>query len=95
VDLLTALLGLALLIAVMVGLARVCLGGEGDLMSGLFRAPGLGWPRGVQEEDPPPGWGWSQRHEEPSRPGDADEPRAPLPERLIVRPGPTRRAVRG
>ena len=94
-DLLTALLGLALLIAVMVGLVWACLGGEGELMSGLFRAPGLGWPRGIQEEDPPPGWGWSQPRDGPPTPNDAAEPRASMPEVLTVRPGATRRAVRG
>jgi hypothetical protein len=53
-----------------------------------------GWPRGVQEEDPPPGWGWSRRREE-GPPRDSAEPPPALPERLTVRPGPTRRAVRG
>jgi hypothetical protein len=95
VNPLTALLGLALLIAVMVGLAWVSLGGEGDLLSGLFRAPGLGWPRGVQEEDPPPGWRWSQRAEARFMPDDALDPRTPTPERMPVRPGATHRAVRG
>jgi hypothetical protein len=84
VNLLVALLGLALLIAVMVGLAWMCLGREGELMTGLFRAPDLGWPRGVQEEDPPPTW----RTPLP--------PQAlPMPEALPVRPGATHRAVRG
>jgi hypothetical protein len=81
---LTALLALALLITAIVALAWICLGGEGELMSGLFRAPGLGWPRGVQEEDPPPSW-------RRATPREA----LPGPEPMPVRPGPTHRAVRG
>jgi hypothetical protein len=81
---LIALLVLALLIAAVVGLAWICLRGEGELMSGLFRAPGLGWPRGVQEEDPPPSW-------RRATPRDALRTPEPIP----VRPGPTHRAVRG
>ena len=53
---LIALLGLALLVGGMISFARLGLGRQADLLSGLFRAPDLGWPRGVQEEDPPPSW---------------------------------------
>ena len=81
---LTALPGLALLIAAIVALAWICLRGEGELMSGLFRAPGLGWPRGIQEEDPPPSWRWPTPREAPR-----------MPEPVPVRPGATHRAVRG
>ena len=81
---LTALLALALLIAAIVALAWMCLGGEGELMRGLFRAPGLGWPRGVQEEDPPPSWRWATRREARR-----------MPEPIPVRPGGTHRTVRG
>ena len=81
---LTALSGIALLIAAMVALAWICLRGQGELMSGLFRAPGLGWPRGVQEEDPPPSWRWAAPREA-----------LPTPEPIPVRPGATQRAVRG
>ena len=80
----TALLALALPIAAIVALAWICLGGEGELMSGLFRAPGLDWPRGVQEEDPPPSW------------RSATPPEVwRMPEPIPVRPGATHRAVRG
>jgi hypothetical protein len=81
---LTALLALALLIAAIVALAWICLPGERELMSGLFRAPGLGWPRGVQEEDPPPSWRLATPREA-----------VQMPETMPVRPGATHRAVRG
>jgi len=81
---LIAVVALALLIAAMVALAWICPRGEGGLMSGLFRAPDLGWPRGVQEEDPPPSWS------QPA-PREALLPPEPIP----VRPGATHRAVRG
>jgi hypothetical protein len=84
VNPLIALLGLALLVAVIVALAWICLGGEGELMGGLFRAPGLGWPRGVQEEDPPPSW-------RPATPSET----LPLPEPVPVRGSATHRVVRG
>ena len=43
-----------------IGLAGSVLIGRGpELMSGLFRPSfALGWPHGVQEEDPPGGWTW-------------------------------------
>ena len=37
--------------------------GDGGPLNGIF--PGdqsLGWPHGVQEEDPPVGWNWSPPH---------------------------------
>lgn len=36
--------------------------GDGGPLNGIF--PGdqsLGWPQGLQEEDPPVGWNWSPR----------------------------------
>jgi hypothetical protein len=60
-----ALLGLALVAAAVIGVAWLMVGRQGELLAGLFRAQGLGWPRGVQEEDPPPSWQWSQRREIP------------------------------
>jgi hypothetical protein len=43
-----------------IGLAGAAVLGRGpELMSGLFVGyTGLGWPRGVQEEDPSGGWNW-------------------------------------
>jgi hypothetical protein len=65
---LIALLGLSLVVAGVLVAAWLGLGRQGELLSGLFRAPELGWPRGVQEEDPPPNWGWARRPER--TPGD-------------------------
>jgi hypothetical protein len=63
VNPLLALVGLGVLGAALVIVARLVFGRQGDLLAGLYRAPELGWPRGVQEEDPPPSWRWSQRRE--------------------------------
>jgi hypothetical protein len=43
-----------------IGLAGSVLIGRGpQLMAGLFGGNhGLGWPQGMQEEDPPGGWTW-------------------------------------
>jgi hypothetical protein len=43
-----------------IGIAGSVLIGRGpQLMTGLFGGNrGLGWPQGVQEEDPPGGWTW-------------------------------------
>ena len=43
-----------------IGIAGSVLIGRGpQLMTGLFGGNrGLGWPHGVQEEDPPGGWTW-------------------------------------
>jgi hypothetical protein len=63
VNPLLALVALSLLGAALVVVARLVVGRQGDLLAGLFRAPELGWPHGVQEEDPPPSWRWSPRRE--------------------------------
>ena len=43
-----------------IGLAAAAMVGRGpELMTGLFAGyKGLGWPEGVQEEDPQGGWTW-------------------------------------
>jgi hypothetical protein len=59
VDILISLLA-CLALGAPIGLAGSVLIGRGpELMAGLFHTPtGLGWPHGVQEEDPPGGWMW-------------------------------------
>jgi hypothetical protein len=63
VNPLLALVGLGFLGGALVVVARLAFGRQGDLLASLYRAPEMGWPHGLQEEDPPPSWGWSQRHE--------------------------------
>jgi hypothetical protein len=63
VNPLLALVGLGLLGAALLIVARLAFGRQGDVLANLYRAPELGWPHGVQEEDPPPSWGWSQGRE--------------------------------
>jgi hypothetical protein len=63
VNPLLALVGLAFLGAALVIVARLVFGRQGDLLASLYRAPELGWPHGLQEEDPPPSWRWSQPRE--------------------------------
>jgi hypothetical protein len=63
VNPLLALVGLGFLGVALVIVARLVFGRQGDLLASLYRAPELGWPHGVQEEDPPPSWRWSQRRE--------------------------------
>jgi hypothetical protein len=63
-----------------IGLAGALLIGSGpEFMAGLFSGPAeLGWPRGIQEEDPPGGWTWhlpGEDHRPPPSPaGDQTEP---------------------
>ena len=55
-DLVTAFFGLTLMVGGLIGFAWYVFGREVDHLAGMFRPPDLGWPRGVQEEDPPPAW---------------------------------------
>jgi hypothetical protein len=93
VNPLIALLAFALVFGAMVGLAWLGLGRQGDLLTGLYRAPGLGWPRGVQEEDPPPNWRWSQRREREAVDDERDG-LAAMPPRTVVRAAAPRAAAR-
>jgi hypothetical protein len=75
-----------LALAAPVGLAAAWFSGRGaEAMSSLFKTDrGLGWPRGVQEEDPV-AWNWGHRPATPPRPGT--EPRSPIVERVAFRIG--------
>ncbi|MFL5680847.1 MAG: hypothetical protein ACJ77B_09635 [Chloroflexota bacterium] len=55
-DLLVALLGIAAMAGGLVAFAWFVLGRQVEHLRGMFRADELGWPRGVQEEDPAPTW---------------------------------------
>lgn len=55
-DILTALLGIAAIVGGMVVFAWFVLGRQVEHLRGMFRVDELGWPVGVQEEDPPPTW---------------------------------------
>jgi hypothetical protein len=81
-----------LLLGAPIGLAGSLLIGRGpQLMSGLFGGlPPLGWPRGVQEEDPPGGWTW---HLPPDDAADAPAT-APQPDAAIVSEEPVLAADR-
>ena len=57
-DPLIALLALLLVAAALVGSGYLACRGMTDLFAGLFHGPELGWPHGVQEEDPVP-WNWA------------------------------------
>jgi hypothetical protein len=48
--------------------------GPDDILSGLFRGPYLGWPHGVQQEDPAP-WNSAARHPEPAAEAIEQRPR--------------------
>lgn len=52
------------------------------LFAGMFVAPGLGWPRGVQEEDRDRPWGWDA-----STPAPATAPDPPVAELIDVEDG--------
>lgn len=84
-DLLIALLGISTMAGGLIGLAWYVFGREVDHLAGMYQAPSMGWPRGVQEEDPPPSWSWR-----PSARAHADRddpPRiAQLPARSLVAP---------
>jgi hypothetical protein len=67
VDILTALLGISTMAGGLIALAWYVFGREADHLAGMYKAHDLGWPRGVQEDDPPPAWSWRS-----ARP-DADE----------------------
>ena len=82
------LLSLILLLALAapVGLAAAWFSGRGaEAMSSLFKTDrGLGWPRGVQEEDPV-AWNWDRRPAGP--PPVGMQPRSPIVERVAFRIG--------
>jgi hypothetical protein len=65
---------LCLVLGMPIGLAGAAVLGHGpELMSGLFVGyKGLGWPRGVQEEDPPGGWTWHLPPNPPPNPPSSD-----------------------
>ena len=77
---------LLLALAAPVGLAAAWFSGRGaEAMSSLFKTDrGLGWPRGVQEEDPV-AWNWERRPASPAPPGS--ESRWPVVERVAFRIG--------
>ena len=77
---------LLLALAAPVGLAAAWFSGRGaEAMSSLFKTDrGLGWPRGVQEEDPV-AWNWERRPASPPPPGS--ESRWPVVERVAFRIG--------
>jgi hypothetical protein len=93
---------LLLALAAPVGLAAAWFSSRGaEAMSSLFKSDrGLGWPRGVQEEDPV-GWNWDHRAAAGlpagSGPGGSEAPRWPIVERVAfrVRRGSGRRRRRG
>jgi hypothetical protein len=80
-----------------IGFAGALLIGSGpEFMRGLFSGPTeLGWPHGVQEEDPPGGWTWRLPGEDrPSAPLPVSDRIEPLPVSLAgvpVQPGSPRR----
>jgi hypothetical protein len=85
-----ALLSVMLLLALAapVGLAAAWFSSRGaEAMSSLFRSDrGLGWPRGVQEEDPVP-WNWDHGRRA-TRPSPGSDPaRSPIVERVAFRVG--------
>jgi hypothetical protein len=57
-DPLIAFLALLLVASAVVGSGWLACRGVGDILSGLFRGPELGWPHGVQEDEPVP-WNWT------------------------------------
>jgi hypothetical protein len=77
---------LLLALAAPVGLAAAWFSGRGaEAMSSLFKTDrGLGWPRGVQEEDPV-AWNWERRPTAPPPPGS--ESPWPVVERVAFRIG--------
>lgn len=83
-DLVTAFLGLTLMVGGLIGFAWFVLGREADHLAGMYRAAQMGWPHGVQEDDPPPVWSWRS----PGDHADRDDPlrAAPLPARSLVSP---------
>jgi hypothetical protein len=92
-DILPALLGITALVGCVVGLAVHAFGRQASHVAGMFRAEDLGWPRGVQEEDPPPMWQAARRPA--ARPAIDPEPAAPAPARIAVPASRPRRVVRG
>ena len=85
---------LLLCLAAPAGVAVAWLSSRGaDALAGAFRGDrGLGWPRGVKEEDPP-SWNWERpvpqaagpSNASPSMPADTPAPVAALSRRLRVR----------
>ena len=77
-DPVIALVALLLVASALVGSGWRAYRGLDDILTGLFRGPDLGWPHGVQEEDPQP-WNWAASHPEPAAEDVERQPRvAPL-----------------
>ena len=78
---------LLLALAAPVGLAAAWFSGRGaEAMSSLFKTDrGLGWPRGVQEEDPV-AWNWDHQAAAVPPPGSVPAP-SPIVERVAFRIG--------
>jgi hypothetical protein len=87
VDIVIALAGIALLAGGLIGFAWYVFGRASDHLSGMYRAAPLEWPRGVQEDDPPPAWSW--------RRGVAAEPCPETPVRVTPQPIAVPTAVAG
>lgn len=67
---LIALLAVGITFAALFGAGWLACRRMTDLYTGLFRGPELGWPRGVQEEEPVD-WNWDpapDAHREPAAP---------------------------
>jgi hypothetical protein len=79
---------LLLALAAPVGLAAAWFSGRGaEAMSSLFKSDrGLGWPRGVQEEDPV-AWNWDHRPAAASPPSSSRQAGSPIVERVAFRMG--------
>jgi hypothetical protein len=95
---LETLVSIAMLLALAapVGFVAAWFSGRGaEALSTFFRPdPGLGWPRGVQEEDPP-SWNWDARSGDSQDPPTAPSPPAEgtraAPVAFRIRPGSARR----
>jgi hypothetical protein len=87
VDLLIALLGIAAMAGGLVAFAWFLFGRQVEHLRGMFRADELGWPRGIQEEDPPPAWNVASASAAGVRSLD-DDRRGPVgvPSRVRVEP---------
>jgi hypothetical protein len=98
IDILPALLAITAVIGCLVAIAVHAFGRQASHVAGMFRAEDLGWPRGVQEEDPPPIWQPARRppaRQPAARPAIETEPATPAPARIAVRASGPRRVVRG
>ncbi|HEY0443091.1 MAG TPA: hypothetical protein VGC90_02610 [Candidatus Limnocylindrales bacterium] len=84
-DLVTALAGIALLVAGMIAFAWHVFGRASDHLAGMYRSPALEWPHGVQEDDPPPAWSWRRGSAEVTPESDGLR-RDDVPARTAVSP---------